>query len=267
MHSRGLIGLLIVGSVAVSALSAPLITAYGPAAQRLLDALQPPSAAHPFGTDEFGRDLVSRVIYGARASLEVGLLSVGFAGLLGTFLGQLAGYRGGRLDEVIMRLMDALFAFPGLMLALVINVLLGASLTNAVVAIGVVTLPGFARLARGSTLVERERDFVLASRALGASDRRIVLRHIMPNIMAPLIVNASNQVSGAIVTEGALSFLGLGVQPPTPSWGSMLRSGYGYMDTSPWLAVAPGLALMVTVLGFNFIGDALQDALDPRRGA
>ena len=264
IRSRGLVGLVIVAVVAVAAISAPLLTPYDPAAQKLLDALQAPSRAHPLGTDEFGRDLLSRVIYGARASLEVGLLSVVVSALIGTALGQIAGYRGGRVDEVIMRLMDALFAFPALMLALVINVLLGASLTNAIVAIAVVTVPGFARLARGSTLVEREREFVLASRALGASDGRVLFRHILPNILAPLIINASTQVSSAIVTEGALSFLGLGVQPPTPSWGSMLRSGYSYMDTSPWLAVAPGLAVMVTVLGFNFIGDSLQDALDPR---
>jgi peptide/nickel transport system permease protein len=230
----------------------------------LLDALLPPSRMHPLGTDEFGRDVLSRVVYGARASLQVGLFAILASSVLGTAIGQIAGYRGGRLDEVLMRIMDALLSFPALMLALVINTILGTSLTNAIIAIAIVTLPGFARLARGSTLAARERDFVEAARTLGAGDGRILGRHILPNILAPLIVNASNQVSAAIVTEGSLSFLGLGVQPPTPSWGSMLRSGYGYMDTSPWLALAPGLALMITVLGFNFLGDALQDALDPR---
>jgi peptide/nickel transport system permease protein len=204
------------------------------------------------------------VVYGARASLVVGVVSVLASSLVGTLIGLVAGYRGGRVDEVLMRIMDALLSFPALMLALVINTILGTSLTNAIIAIALVTLPGFARLARGSTLETRAREFVLAARTIGAGDSRIIGLHILPNVLAPLIVNASNQVSAAIVTEGSLSFLGLGVQPPTPSWGSMLRTGYSYMDTNPWVATAPGLALMVTVLGFNFLGDALQDMLNPR---
>jgi ABC-type dipeptide/oligopeptide/nickel transport system permease subunit len=260
----GLVGTLVVAVVVFGAIFAPLLTAYDPAGQSLLDALLPPSREHLLGTDEFGRDVTSRVVYGARASLEVGLLSVVISSILGTLVGLIAGYRGGRIDEVLMRIMDALLSFPALMLALVINTILGTSLTNAIIAIALVTLPGFARLARGSTLETREREYVLAARTIGAGDGRIIGLHILPNVLAPLIVNASNQVSAAIVTEGSLSFLGLGVQPPTPSWGSMLRSGYGYMDTSPWLATAPGLALMITVLGFNFLGDALQDMLNPR---
>jgi peptide/nickel transport system permease protein len=260
----GVVGACIVVFAGFAAAFASVLAPYDPAEQVLLDALLPPSRMHPLGTDEFGRDVLSRVVYGARASLQVGLFAILASSVLGTALGQIAGYRGGRLDEVLMRIMDALLSFPALMLALVINTILGTSLTNAIIAIAIVTLPGFARLARGSTLAARERDFVEAARTLGAGDGRILGRHILPNILAPLIVNASNQVSAAIVTEGSLSFLGLGVQPPTPSWGSMLRSGYGYMDTSPWLALAPGLALMITVLGFNFLGDALQDALDPR---
>jgi len=256
-------GLVVVGLVALAAIFAPLLSPADPTRQVLLDSLLPPSWAHPLGTDEFGRDVLSRVLYGARASLQVGLIAVGLASLVGTLLGQLAGYWGGRLDEMVMRVMDALFSFPSLMLALIINTILGTSLTNAIIAIAIVDTPGFARLARGSTLAVREREFIQAARVIGASHRRIMGWHILPNISAPLIVNATNQVSGAIITEGALSFLGLGVQPPTPSWGSMLRSGYGYMDGSPWLAVAPGLAIMITVLGFNFLGDALRDALDP----
>ena len=260
----GLLGLCIVSLVVLAALFAPLLAPYDPAEQALLDALLPPSREHLLGTDEFGRDMLSRVVYGARASLQVGLFAIVASSVLGTVVGLIAGYQGGRVDEVLMRIMDALLSFPALMLALVINTILGTSLTNAIIAIAVVTLPGFARLARGSTLATREREFVQAARTIGAGDGRILGQHILPNILAPLIVNASNQVSAAIVTEGSLSFLGLGVQPPTPSWGSMLRTGYGYMDTSPWLALAPGLALMITVLGFNFLGDALQDLLDPR---
>jgi len=260
----GLVGTIVVALVVLCAIFAPLLTSYDPAAQSLLDALLPPSREHLLGTDEFGRDVLSRVIYGARASLAVGLISVVASSILGTLIGLVAGYRGGRVDEVLMRIMDALLSFPALMLALVINTILGTSLGNAIIAIALVTLPGFARLARGSTLETRAREYVLAARTVGAGDRRLVGFHILPNVLAPLIVNASNQISAAIVTEGSLSFLGLGVQPPTPSWGSMLRTGYGYMDTSPWLATAPGLALMLTVLGFNFLGDALQDMLNPR---
>ena len=201
----------------LAALLAPLIAPYDPAEQALLDALLPPSRAHPLGTDEFGRDILSRVVYGARASLVVGVVSVLASSLVGTLIGLVAGYRGGRVDEVLMRIMDALLSFPALMLALVINTILGTSLTNAIIAIALVTLPGFARLARGSTLETRAREFVLAARTIGAGDSRIIGLHILPNVLAPLIVNASTQVSAAIVTEGSLSFLGLGVQPPTPS--------------------------------------------------
>jgi peptide/nickel transport system permease protein len=165
-----------------------------------------------------------------------------------------------------MRVMDALFAFPALVLALVINTILGTSLTNAIVAIAIVSTPGFARLARGSTLAVREREFVEAARTLGAPTHRVLSHHVLPNILPPLIVNASNLMSAAIITEGSLSFLGLGVQPPTPSWGSMLRNGYGYLESSPWLALAPGLAMMLIVLAFNFLADAIRDALDPRLG-
>jgi peptide/nickel transport system permease protein len=258
-------GALIVLLVGLAAVLAPQLAPYDPAKQVLLDALSGPSSSHLLGTDEFGRDVFSRTLYGARASLQVGLISVALSAAAGTILGQLAGYRGGRLDEVVMRIMDALFAFPALVLALIINSLLGNSLTNAVIAIAIVSTPGFARLARASTLSVREREFVVAARALGARNERILSQHILPNILPPLIVNASNLMSAAIITEGSLSFLGLGVQPPTPSWGSMLRAGYGYLDSSPWLALPPAVATMITVLGFNFAGDAVSDAFDPRQ--
>jgi ABC-type dipeptide/oligopeptide/nickel transport system permease subunit len=256
-------GALIVLLVAMAAVLAPQIAPYDPAKQVLLDALSAPSPTHLLGTDEFGRDVFSRTIYATRASLQVGLISVALSAAVGTILGQLAGYLGGRFDEVVMRIMDALFAFPALVLALIINSLLGNSLTNAIVAIAIVSTPGFARLARASTLSVREREFVVAARTLGATNERILSQHILPNILPPLIVNASNLISAAIIIEGSLSFLGLGVQPPTPSWGSMLRAGYGYIDSSPWLALPPAVATMITVLGFNFAGDAVSDALDP----
>lgn len=260
----GMIGVPLVGALVACAILAAFLAPYDPTKQSLLDALLPPSSEHLFGTDEFGRDVLSRTIYGARVSIQVGVMAVFFSALAGTVLGQIAGYQGGRLDEVLMRIMDALFAFPALVLALIINTILGNSLTNAIIAIAIVSIPGFARLARGSTLAVREREFVQAARTVGASNARILARHILPNIAAPLIVNASNLMSAAIITEGSLSFLGLGVQPPTPSWGSMLRSGYGYLDTHPWMALAPGAATMITVLAFNFVGDATRDAVDPR---
>lgn len=260
---RGALGLAIALFVGLAALFASRVVPYDPAAQVLSDALLQPSPTHLLGTDEFGRDVFSRVVHGARASLQVGLISILFSAVVGTLLGQIAGYWGGRADEILMRIVDALLSFPALMLALIINAILGASLTNAIVAIAIVTTPGFARLARGETLAIRESEFVQAARALGASNLRILFGHILANIQASLIVNATNQISGAIITEGALSFLGLGVQPPVPSWGSMLRAGYGYLDTSPWLVLGPTLAIMITVLGFNVLGDACQDVSDP----
>jgi peptide/nickel transport system permease protein len=260
----GAVGVPLVALICMCAVLAPVLAPYDPTRQSLLNALLEPSAEHPLGTDEFGRDILSRTIYGARVSLQVGVVAVVLSALAGTIIGQVAGYQGGRLDEVLMRLMDAAFAFPALVLALIINTILGNSLTNAIIAIAIVSTPGFARLARGSTLAVREREFVQAARTLGAGDARILGRHILPNIGAPLIVNASNLMSAAIITEGSLSFLGLGVQPPTPSWGSMLRSGYGYLDSHPWLAMAPMVATMITVLAFNFLGDAIRDAVDPR---
>jgi peptide/nickel transport system permease protein len=226
--------------------------------------VRPPDREHLLGSDELGRDILSRLVYGARVSLAVGVLSVGISLLIGVSLGLVAGYRGGWLDEVIMRLMDGLLAFPALVLALAITAALGPSLGNAMIAIGIVGIPGFARLVRGQVLSIRALEFVEAARAAGLSDRRIILRHVAPNVLAPIIVHASLRIAFAVLTEASLSFLGLGAQPPTPSWGSMLNAGREYLEMAPWLSVAPGAAIFITTLSFNFLGDGLRDALDPR---
>jgi peptide/nickel transport system permease protein len=240
------------------------IAAYEPTEQSYLDVLQPPSASHPFGTDDLGRDVLSRVIFGSRVSLQVGLISVAISLLGGVPVGLAGGYLRGRFDDWIMRFMDAISAFPALVLALAITAALGTGIGNAMIAIGVVHIPLFARLARGQALTIRERDYVLAARALGATTPRIVRRHVWPNLTATIIVQASLAVTTAIITEASLSFLGLSVRPPTPSWGSMLSQGYQYLETAPWLAAASGAAIFVTVLGLNFFGDGVRNALDPR---
>jgi peptide/nickel transport system permease protein len=226
--------------------------------------LQPPSGAHPMGTDQLGRDEMSRIIHGAQVSLQVGMVSVVIALVIGTGLGIAAGFYGGLVDAAVMRAVDIMFAFPGLVLAIVIAGLLGPSRTNAMLAIGIVYAPAFARVVRGSTLGVLGLPYVEAARSLGISDGRIVRRHLLPNIMAPLLVLTTVYLSTAILTEAALSFLGLGTQPPEPSWGSMLNASRSYMEQAPWLAVAPGLAIMIVVLGFNFLGDGLRDVLDPQ---
>jgi peptide/nickel transport system permease protein len=216
------------------------------------------------GTDELGRDTFSRVVFGARVSLQVGLLAVAIALTLGTTLGLLAGFYSGRLDDVLMRLVDIMFAFPGLVLAIDIAGLLGPSRTNAMIAIGIVYAPAFARVVRGSVLAVKQEVYMDAARVLGASDWRLVRRHVLPNVLAPLIVMVSVYLSQAILSEAALSFLGLGTQPPEPSWGGMLSASRTYMEISPAMAIFPGAAIMLVVLGFNFLGDGLRDVLDPR---
>jgi peptide/nickel transport system permease protein len=258
------VGLGIVALLVVCAVTAPWISPYEPNRQRLLEALQAPSAEHLLGTDENGRDVLSRVLYGARVSLAAGVFSVSIALCLGVSSGLISGYFGGRVDDIIMRIMDALLAFPTLVLALAITAALGPGLRNAMIAIGIVGTPIFARLTRGQVLSVREREFVEAARTLGARHGRIMLRHILPNVMAPLIVQMSLSVAVAILAEATLSFLGLGVQPPEPSWGSMVSRGKDYLDLAPWLAFAPGGAILLAVMGFNFVGDAIRDALDPR---
>ena len=258
------VGLGIVALLVVCAVLAPVISPYEPNRQRLLEALQGPSAEHLLGTDENGRDVLSRVLYGARVSLAAGIFSVSIALVLGVLSGIVSGYFAGRLDHVIMRVMDALLAFPTLVLALAITAALGPGLRNAMIAIGIVYTPLFARLVRGQVLSVREREFVEAARTVGAGHGRIMLRHILPNVMAPIIVQVSLSIALAILAEATLSFLGLGVQPPEPSWGSMVSRGKDYLDQAPWLAFAPGGAILLAVMGFNFVGDAIRDALDPR---
>jgi len=257
-------GLLVFVMLCLAAISADVVAPCRPSHQDYAAVLAPPSAAHWMGTDEMGRDVLSRVLHGSRVSLAVGLLSVLLSAAAGVALGLVAGFYGGWLDETLMRLVDAVYSFPALLLALAIAAALGPSLFNAVVAIAVVYTPSFARLVRGQALTVRERDFVAAVRALGGGPMRILLRHIWPNVTAPIIVQASLSVSFAIITEAALSFLGVGVRPPTATWGSMLRNGYPYMERAPWLAFFPGAAIFVTVLGLNFLGDGLRGALDPR---
>ncbi|HSC71300.1 MAG TPA: nickel transporter permease [Candidatus Methylomirabilis sp.] len=248
----------------LAAILAPQLAPHDPTEQHLEDMVRPPDREHLLGSDELGRDILSRLLYGARVSLAVGVLSVGISLLIGVSLGLVAGYRGGWLDEVIMRLMDGLLAFPALVLALAITAALGPSLGNAMIAIGIVGIPGFARLVRGQVLSVRAQEFVEAARAVGGGDRRIILRHVVPNVLAPIIVHSSLRIAFAVLTEASLSFLGLGAQPPTPSWGSMLNAGREYLEMAPWLCIAPGAAIFVTTLSFNFLGDGLRDALDPR---
>ncbi len=227
--------------------------------------LQPPSWDHPFGTDEFGRDVFSRVILGAATSLRVGFLSVAFALVVGTLIGLLAGFYGRWVDDTLMRLMDVLFAFPAVLLAIAIVAIRGAGPANAILAIGIVYVPIFARVTRASVLGVREEVYVRASRSVGASDWRLVTRHVLPNAAPPIIVQTSISLAFAVLAEAALSFLGLGPRRPNPSWGLMLADGRGFIEQAWWYAVFPGLAIVVTVLCFNLLGDGLRDVLDPRQ--
>jgi peptide/nickel transport system permease protein len=263
------VGLVLIFLFTFSALFADHLAPYSPLKQKVSDALRPPSAEHWLGTDDLGRDILSRVIYGGQVSLEVGVISAGLALLVGTALGLMAGYwSNSLLDQLIMRTMDGLLAFPALILALAIIAALGPSqagqFPKAIWAIAIVGIPVYARLTRGQVLSARELEYIVAARTAGASDVRIMVRHILPNVVSPLIVQASLGVATAILVEAALSFLGLGVQPPTPSWGSMLDAGRGYLEIDPWLIIGPGAAIFLAVLGFNFVGDGIRDVLDPR---
>jgi peptide/nickel transport system permease protein len=246
------------------ALGADLMAPYDPNQRQAAGVLAAPSSGHLLGTDQLARDVLSRILYGARTSVQAGVVSVGFALVAGVCMGLLAGYYGNLTDDLLMLLADALWSFPTLVLALAIAASLGPGLTNAMLAIGIVFTPIFTRLVRGQTLSVRERDFITAARAIGANPGRIMLRHIWPNVTAPIIVQASLLVASAIVVEAALSFLGLGIEPPAPSWGSMLKVGYQYMQQALWLSIAPGIAIFITVLAFNLLGDGLRRALDPQ---
>ena len=261
-HPVGAVGALLVLLLMVVALAAPLLAPYDPVAQpakRLL----PPGGRYLLGTDEFGRDILSRIIFGSRVSLQVGVISVGIALALGGTLGLVSGYYLGIVDSLVQRLVDIMLAFPGVILIIAIASVLGPSLTTAMIAIGLVYSPSFARIVRGPTLVVMQQQYIEAGRAIGARPWRLMARYVLPNIAAPVIVQTTLAFSTAILAEASLSFLGLGTQPPDPSWGTMLGAGRKYMELAPWVAIFPGLAIALTVLGFNLLGDALRDALDP----
>jgi peptide/nickel transport system permease protein len=259
------VGAVIVAITVLAAIAAPWLSPYDPSSQQLSLRLERPSFAHPFGLDELGRDILSRVLAGARISLAVGLTVVGISSLVGIFLGSVAGYFGGWLDDLISRAIDVLLAFPGILLAIALVAVLGPSLVNVVMALSVIGWVSYARLVRGQVLKAREFEFVQAARALGASASRILLRHVVPTTMPAVMVQATLGMAGAILAEASLSFLGLGVQPPTPSWGTMLNGGRLHLLDAPHLTIFPGAAIAVLVLGFNFLGDGLRDAVDPKR--
>ncbi|HWZ07651.1 MAG TPA: ABC transporter permease [Bradyrhizobium sp.] len=258
-------GCVVIAAFVVMALAAPFIAPYDPVATSWTLVRKAPSALHWFGTDDLGRDILSRVIYGARASLVAGAISVGIALGIGVPLGLLAGYRGGFIDALISRITDAMLACPFLILAIALAAFLGPSLGNAMIAIGISTTPIFVRLTRGQTMSVKVEDYVEAARAMGNPRWRIALFHILPNIMPALLVQATLSIASAIIAEAALSFLGLGQQPPAPSWGSMLNAAQRFLTNAPWMALWPGLAIFLVVLSLNLVGDGLRDALDPRQ--
>jgi peptide/nickel transport system permease protein len=265
-HNRtALIAALILSVIIVVAIFDDTFAPQGANEQDIPDRLQAPSWSHPFGTDDLGRDILSRVILGASVSLKVGFLSVGLALVVGTVLGLLAGFYGKWVDDVLMRIMDMLFAFPAVLLAIAILAIRGPGTSNTIIAIAIVYVPIFARVTRASVLGVREEVYVRASRSVGASDFRLLTRHVLPNAAPPIIVQTSVSLAFAVLAEAALSFLGLGTQPPNPSWGLMLAEGRGYIDLAWWLAFFPGMAIVITVLCFNLLGDGLRDVLDPRQ--
>jgi peptide/nickel transport system permease protein len=263
-HRTLVLGAAITAAIVIVAGLSLVYTPRDPLEMQVAVRLQPPSAAYPLGTDQFGRDLLSRIMRGARASLLVGAVSVAIGMGLGVLIGTVAGYFGGWLDESLLRLMDAVYGFPAVLSALLIASVFGPGVVMSMVAVGVVSMPIFARLTRSSFLSLREREFVLAARALGAGDATIIGRHILPNALSPLIVQGTISFPVAILAEAALSYLGLGTQPPHPSWGLMLRDAQNFLELSPWYALFPGSAIALAVLGFNLLGDGLRDVLDPR---
>lgn len=257
-------GLWVILFLFAVSLLAPVIAPYDPADLDLYRVLSPPSLAHPFGTDDLGRDVLSRVIYGTRISLKVGFVSVGIAVVIGSLVGLIAGYYGGWVDSLLMRFVDIMLCFPTFFLILAVIALLEPSIWYIMLIIGLTSWMGVARLVRGEVLSVKERDFVTAARAIGASDLRILFVHVLPNALSPALVYATLGVAGAILTESALSFLGIGVQPPTPSWGNILTAGKEYIEFGWWLSLFPGLAILITVLAYNLLGEGLRDILDPR---
>jgi peptide/nickel transport system permease protein len=258
------VGLVLFLVVVLAAIAAPLLTAHDPIAQDLGAQLRPPSAAHIAGTDEYGRDIWSRLLYGARVSLIIGLASTAIAMAVGSLIGLLAGWYGGKFDALVMQIMDVLLAFPALILGLIVVAVLGPSMTNIVLAIALTSIPPFARIARAPTIALKHREFVEAGRALGYSDARLLIFHVLPNIVAEILVMGSLWLANAIRTEASLAFIGLGIKPPTPTWGGMIRSGFENILDSAWLAVMPSVAILLVVFALNLLGDGLRDAVDPK---
>ena len=258
------LGLVIIGFLVVLAIFAPLLAPYSPTKMHLSERLSPPSSKYLFGTDDVGRDILSRVIYGSRISLRICTLVVGVTIGIGTILGIISGYWGGWLDELIMRISDVFLAFPALILAMAIAAALGPSLENVIIAMVAIWWPRYARVTRGQVLVLREIDYIVAARAVGVHNRRIIMRHILPNCISPVLVQATLDMGEVLLTAATLSFIGFGAQPPTPEWGAMISLGRNYLRDNWWYATFPGLAILLTVIGFNLLGDAARDILDPR---
>lgn len=264
-NKTALVGLIIVVIMTMFAIFASVITSKDPNAMDLANAyLKPGSPGHILGTDEFGRDLFTRIIYGARVSIIVAVGGMAVGGSIGILLGLISGFKGGIVDTVIMRFMDGMFAFPFILLALILMTVLGDGIHNVIIAIGIANIPGFARVARGQVHIVKNEEYTQAIRALGASDSRVLFKHILPNCVSPIIVYGTLNVAGAIISEAALSFLGLGIQPPTASWGNILRAGKDTLGTAPHIATFSGIAIIITVLGFNLLGDGIRDVLDPK---
>jgi peptide/nickel transport system permease protein len=256
-------GAIVIGVILLAAILAPLVAHQDPLAQALGNQSQPPSPAHWFGTDKLGRDVFSRIVYGARTSIAIGFVAVGVAITAGTLIGLVAGYGGGRIDSVLMGAMDVMLAFPSIILAIGITTILGPSITNLMIAVGIVYVPQYARIARSSVLQVKEMEYIEAARAIGARVPAILLAHILPNIVAPLLVQATLGIATAELEAAGLSYLGLGARPPAPEWGAMLNDARDYWVTAPWALIVPGAAITTLVLGFNLLGDGLRDALDP----
>ncbi|KAB2333376.1 ABC transporter permease [Cytobacillus depressus] len=263
-NKRAMIGLYITSIFIIVAILAPWISPYDPFAYDMKALLQSPSLSHPFGTDQFGRDVLSRIIHGSRISLMIGIVGVGISIIVGVTLGTIAGYFGGILDTFIMRIMDILLAFPGFLLALAIISILGPSMVNVMIAIGIFSIPTFARIMRSSVITIKYKEFIEATKSLGGSHLFIIIKHVIPNCIAPIIVLSTMRIATAILTAAGLSFLGLGAQPPSPEWGAMLNEGREYIRSATHLSTVPGLMIMLVVLGFNMLGDGLRDALDPQ---
>jgi peptide/nickel transport system permease protein len=264
LNRSGAVGLVLVALVALVAAFAPALSPYGPAQTELARSLQPPTSTHWMGTDQLGRDLLTRILYGARVSLAIGLVTVGVSGAVGLIVGTFAGYLGGAADVVLMRLVDVWLSFPFILLALVVNAILGIGLQNIILTLIITGWVVYARLVRGEVLALKVQEYVEAARALGAHESRIIMRHLLPNLWTPVIILSSLQVAQFIVAEAAISFLGFGVQPPMASWGNMLNEGRTYIYNAWWMTTFPGLALVLTALGVNLVGDWLRDTLDPR---